>query len=296
MSEPIISIAMVTYRDLTTTKRFIDTVTECTKEPFELVVVDNGCPQDLRDYLKSLESKIANYKLIVNSSNQGIGIGMNQAMRGCSTPYIFRCDNDVEIKSAYWTQQLREIADQNPEVGAVGTAITGGTLIRRTNYVETDICLSNCMLIPRRTLYAIDQKMKAELPRVRQLITKEILDGKSRYDGYFKHLGGMLNYMTYHGGFWDLNFPYGADDFHYSLLIRYADLKIAKDDRTMVYHKDDSMRPEWKDERHKRVSEGFQYYRTFWEKMLEFEQVTNMWECWPINKQYQSQLIQVQHV
>lgn len=284
MSE--VSIAAVTYRNLPQTKAFVDSVLECTKEDFQLVMVDNGSPKDLAEYLDSLKDKVKNYELIRNSNNMGIGVAMNQAMRACKGKYIFRCDSDVIIQSTYWTELMREVVDKHPEVGAVGTSITGGTFIKRDGYLETDICLSNCMLIPRRTLDAINVKMRNELPRVSEKICELIKKSDGRYDGYYKHLGGMLNYMHYHGGLWDINFPYGADDFHYSMLIRYAGLRITKDDRIRIIHKDESMRTDWQAERHRRVSEGFQYYRTFWEVMLDHWQVTDMWATWPMNKAY----------
>lgn len=287
MTEPIVSVAAVTYRNLEQTKAFVDSVLACTKEPFEFIMVNNGSPIDVATYLNSCVEKIPNFNLINNPSNMGIGIAMNQAMRACKTNYIFRCDSDIVIRTSYWTELMRELSDKHPEVGAVGTAITGGKLIDRGKYIESDICLSNCMLIPRRTIETIDRKMKEELPRVRQAITKLILSGTSRYDGYSKHLGGMLNEMIYHGGYWSPNFPYGTDDFHYSMLVRHAGLKIVKSELVQVIHKDESMRPDWSAERHRRVSEGFQYWRTFWEIMLDFDRIESLtWDCWPMNKTY----------
>lgn len=176
-TEPEVSIAAVTYRNLDATQKFIDSVQECTKSPYQLVVVDNGSPEDVAAYLDSLESKIPHYKLIRNPSNLGIGVGMNQAMRACTTGYIFRCDTDVEIKTAYWTQFMRELVDRYPEVGAVGTAITGGHLKERSSYTETDLCLSNCMLIPRKTIETIDRVLHQELDRIRRLVVADILGG-----------------------------------------------------------------------------------------------------------------------
>lgn len=290
MSEPEVSIVSVTYRNFPQTKEFVDSVIECTKSPFELVMVDNGSPKDVADYLDSLKDKIENYTLVRLPSNLGIGPGMNAGMRACKTNYLFRCDSDIVIQSAYWTQFMREIVDKYPEVGAVGTAITGGKLIRRDHYTETDICLSNCMLIPRRTIDAIDKKMKEEMPRISKKIAELIQAGVGRYDGYFKHLGSIINEMHYDNGYWAKAYPYGTDDFHYSMLIRWAGLHIAKEDRTMVFHKDESMRPDWTAERHRRVSEGFQYWRTFWEIFEDFYDIPSLtWDCWPMNKRYEKE-------
>lgn len=288
MPTPNISIAAVTYRNLEQTRTFIETVYECTKEPFELILVDNNSPIEVAQYLDKMAASNSNFVLIRNTANLGIGIGMNQAMRKCQTDYIFRCDTDIEIQTAYWTQFMKELVNKYPEIGAVGTAITRGQEISRPGYTELDICLSNCMLIPRRTLVAIERKMKDEYARVAAVIADKLLVADDRYDGYFKHLGGMLNYIRRHGGYWDINFPYGADDFHYSMLIRHSGLKITRDDRIRIIHHDASHVGSTPDtDRHRKVSEGFQYWRTFWEVMLDFYDIKSLsWDCFPMNKKF----------
>ena len=57
MSEPEVSIVAVTYRNMQQTKEFVDSVIECTKSSYELVMVDNGSPKDVADYLEALGDK-----------------------------------------------------------------------------------------------------------------------------------------------------------------------------------------------------------------------------------------------
>jgi len=151
MSSPSVSIAAVTYRDIEQTKAFVDSVYACTQEPFEFVMVSNGSAPDLLSYLKSQRDTRGNFILKENAQNLGIGPAMSVAMSLCTTPYIFRCDSDIEIQTVYWTSLMREIVDANQEVGAVGTAITGGVLIRRQGYIETDCVLATvCLSIAER--------------------------------------------------------------------------------------------------------------------------------------------------
>jgi|SRR5665213_2177292 len=288
---PEISIAVVTYRDLVSTREFINSVRATVMEPYEIVMVDNGSPADVAAYLDAEAKRDQNFIVVRNKSNLGIGVGMNMAMRRCKTNYIFRCDSDIVIQTPYWTKFMREMADEHPEVGAIGTAITGGRLIKREGYTETDICLSNCMLIPRRTIIAVDQKMKAELSRVRATIATKIANDPAKYVDYFKHLGEMLDYMSNDGGYWTRAMFYGADDFFYSMIVRYAELRITRDERVHVYHKDASLSPDnpaGRDmDRDRKVREGFQFWRTFFEILCD-DYFTGPLDygSWKMNKVY----------
>lgn len=305
MVRPRVSIATVTYRNLEQTRQFIESACATCVQDFELIVVDNGSGKDVANFLDSLEGKIENYKLIRNKSNLGIGPAMYQAMKACTTDYIFRADSDVVLLSNGWDVTMCSYVDRFPEVGAVGTAITGGKFIPRCGativtsegghislrenggYIETDICLSNFMLIPRRTINAIAKRAVEELPTIRKRVSDIVMEGKPRWEGYFGHLGSLVDYMTYHAGYWNPAYPYGTDDMDYSMWVRWAGLKIAKAPTAEVFHKDESMRPDFKDERHRRVSIGFQVWRAAWEVLENHTGITSLdWDCWPMNIAY----------
>ena len=317
METPKISIASVTYRDVAQTERFIDSVYATASLPLEFIIVNNGS-SELDVPLDMQCNMHPGLKVIRNVSNLGIGIAMEQAMRACKTDYIFRADSDVRLLSPGWDKEMCSYVDRFSEVGAVGTSITGGNFTPRrgalvsrspsgqtpnTNglllsegvgYIETDLCLSNFMLIHRRAIDAIAAKSLCELPRVQKKVSEILSFGKSRWDGYFTQLGGLVNYMTYHAGFWENTYQYGADDFSYSMWIRFAGLRIAKAPKAQVYHKDDSLRPEWSEERHRRVNLGFQQWRAEWEVLEDFFDVKSLdWDCWPMNKQYKEEQARV---
>lgn len=262
--EPAVSIAAVTYRNLPATKAFVDGVKANTSEPYELVIVDNNSPKDVADYLDSLLS-LPHFKLIRNKANLGIGVGMNQAMAECTTNYIFRCDSDILIRTPNWTKAMRVIADAHVEVGAVGTNNTGGILSQGPNYLETDLICSNCMLIPRRTITTIREKIKATRATTLEKV-QHFLNQPERFADYHRYLEGIKHWALRADGLWDSGWPkYGMDDFDYSYQILWAGLRLAKDDRIYVHHTDDSMREDNKEQRHKDVNDGARYLRTKWE-------------------------------
>lgn len=305
MSAPKFSIASVTYRNLEQTKQFIESVYNTVSgQPFEFIMVNNGCDKPLSDYLQEQERTRENFKVAVNKSNMGIGPAMSRAMKACSTDYIFRADSDVVMLSSDWDEEMMRYVDKFSEIGAVGTANTGGNFIPRkgaaisadrtyisenAGYIETDICMSSFMLIPRRTIDTISKRMRDELPRIQKIVVDSVMSSKNSYDGYQRHLGGILNYMLNHAGYWNAEIFYGADDFWYSMMIRYCGLRIAKAPSVKVFHKDESMRPDWTTDRDKYVSEGFQIHRLTWEIFQDFNKVVDMWDCFPLNSYYRSE-------
>ena len=305
METPTFSIASVSYRNVEQTRRFIESIYMTAAKSFEFIMVNNGSVE--LDSLFREYSRRDNFKVIRNQFNLGIGPAMNQAMRACTTDYIFRSDADVVLQSRGWDQQMIAYVDRFPEVGAVGTSITTGKWIPRRGaswfqrgndyffvenegYVETDLCLSNFMLIPRRTIHAIGNKAKEELPRVRKKVAEIITQQGSRWDGYFRQLGGLINEMTYHAGWWSPEYPYGTDDFHFSMWVRYAGLKITRAPGVLIRHEDESLRPEWKEERDRRVNLGFQQWRASWEVLEDFFDVKSLdYDCWPMAKKYREE-------
>lgn len=264
-----VSIAAVTYRNLEQTRDFVESVLANTKEPFELVIVDNASEPELATYLDTLKLTLPSdckYKLIRNLRNHGIGVGMNQAMAACTTDYVFRCDTDIEIRTPFWTSLMIDLYERNPSVGAVATARCGGR--RRqdlSGLAETDMIQSFCMLIPRTTIASIAMKTLAIQAQVLARVD-EHLAKPEKFTSHHRYLEAVKHWALRTDGLWDSGWPmYGMDDFDYSYAILWSDLRLVVDTRVDVLHKDESMRSELKAKRHDDVSNGARYLRTKWE-------------------------------
>jgi len=279
---PNVSIVSCTYRSLEDTRRFMESVYAMTSEPYEFIMAVNGNVEDkLAKYLVKQEN-LHKVKLVWNPANIGVR-AFNQVMRLASTPHIFRCDSDIEILEPYWTQKMvNQLDEASKELGskvvAVGTANTGGYRIQRSpKIIETDMIMSNCMLIDYVVASTINFRLQKELPRMEAYV-QERLDGGESYKGEFGDLEATIAYAKHHAPFWDLNFGgpdeplgYGSDDIWWSLLARWAGLKLVTS-TTKVRHEDASAREEYKEERHRLVSRGFQYLRT------SLSLVMNVWD------------------
>lgn len=270
--EDKVSIVSVTYRSPEETRSFVESVYANTHGPYEFIMCANGVKDAaLLSYLRTQEAK-GRMRVVWNPRNIGVR-AFNQVIKLATTPYVFRCDSDIEINDPYWTKlmlsQLRVSQSEIGPVVAVGTANTRGHRIQRTpNTVETDMIMSNCMLIHRQTAKAIEDKLIMEYPRMADeaLLLKR---GNHGYQGFPGDLDAMLDYARFHStGLWDLNFGgveeeigYGSDDMWWSLLARWAGLKLVTSNAGVV-HKDASGRPGYEAERHRLVARGFQYMRT----------------------------------
>lgn len=270
--EDKVSIVSVTYRSLHETRMFVESVYAHTHSPYEFVMCANGVKDaDLLCYLRAQEAK-GRMRVVWNPRNVGVR-AFNQVIKLATTPYVFRCDSDIEIGDPYWTKrmvdQLRASqADIGPVV-AVGTANTRGHRIRRTDRtVETDMIMSNCMLIHRPTAKAIEERLLLEYPRIAADAAERFKQPET-YRSLHGDLLATLDYARFHSaGMWDLNFGgleeeigYGSDDMWWSLLARWAGLKLVTSGAGVV-HKDASGRPGYEAERHRLVARGFQYMRT----------------------------------
>ena len=182
-----VSVVSVTYRSPEETRAFVESVYSMTQQPYEFIMVANGVQDSaLLTYLRQQELR-GRMRLVWNPRNIGVR-AFNQGIRLATTPYIFRCDSDIEIQDPYWTkrmvEQLRVSQAEVGQVVAVGTANTRGHQIRRTpNTVETDMIMSNCMLIHRPTADSgIGEKLLREVPRM--AAEAKAMMGKGGYPGF----------------------------------------------------------------------------------------------------------------
>jgi GT2 family glycosyltransferase len=104
------------------TKRFLETFFAATKEPVDLVIVEQGSCQPARDLCKMVDGKItengSTIKVIWNSANIGIPKALNQAL-ALRKPeqHFMKIDNDVIFPLGYpeWLSHMVEIVENLPD-------------------------------------------------------------------------------------------------------------------------------------------------------------------------------------
>lgn len=94
-----ISILFPLYRDKQTVKIMIDKsirVLSKIKKKCEIVMVDDGCPENSGLYAKKIAKNKKNIKIIIHKKNLGYGAAIKTGLKNCSSEWVFQTDGDNE--------------------------------------------------------------------------------------------------------------------------------------------------------------------------------------------------------
>jgi len=94
-----ISLMFPLYRDKKTVKKMILrslNILRRTKKKFEIIIVDDGCPEKSGKIALKFSKKIKNIKVIFHKKNMGYGAAIKTGIKNCKNDYIFAIDGDGE--------------------------------------------------------------------------------------------------------------------------------------------------------------------------------------------------------
>ncbi len=109
------SIIVLTRNQLVYTQQCLNSVRFCTKEPYELIVVDNGSSDGTVEYLRAQDD----VRLIANCGNRGFPAGCNQGINEARGEQIVLLNNDA-IVTTHWLDTLLQALHSDPRIGIVG--------------------------------------------------------------------------------------------------------------------------------------------------------------------------------
>ena len=157
------SIIILTHNQLEYTKKCIESVFTHTKEPFELIVVDNGSTDGTVEYLETevggqrteggrrkaedgrrktdVRRQRSEIRIIKNKENLGFAAGNNQGMGAAKGVYILLMNNDIVVTSG-WLEHLISCAERSPRIGIVGPMsnyVSGPQLVKDVTYNITTL-------------------------------------------------------------------------------------------------------------------------------------------------------------
>jgi GT2 family glycosyltransferase len=116
-----VAVIVLSYNSLEeTTKPCLESIFAAqTDAHFEVLVVDNASTDDTPNYLRQLQPRHANLKLILNSENKGFAAGNNAGIRAADADFYVLLNSDTRVTD-HWLDKLLAFAKDHPEAGLIG--------------------------------------------------------------------------------------------------------------------------------------------------------------------------------
>jgi len=109
-SEPgLVSIVTLSWNAPEYTKLALKSLLERTREPFEIIVVDNGSGPETLAYLRSIDDP--HVRIIYNATNRGFGAGNNIGLSAANGEFVVVLNNDVLVSDGWLEALLRPYRD-----------------------------------------------------------------------------------------------------------------------------------------------------------------------------------------
>ncbi|NLC31613.1 MAG: glycosyltransferase family 2 protein, partial [Candidatus Moranbacteria bacterium] len=185
-------------------------------EDFELIIVDNDSNDGTVEYLKSIENKYQNTKIILNESNKGYAGGNNDGMKIAKGDFIVLLNNDTVVTEG-WLDNLLNPFFVDEKIGIVGPI---------SNYAGTE------------------QKIKLDNYEYDEIIKKGVEYSKRHKDAVFDSpklsffCVAIKREVFEKVGFLDENFGIGMfEDDDYSLRVKKSGFRVTVNEGCFIYHK-----------------------------------------------------------
>lgn len=139
---PLASIIILALNQLEHTKKCVESLVAFTRDPFELILVDNGSTDGTAEYFAKLRTLHGNIKVVTNRGNRGFAGGNNQALAIAQGEVLVLLNNDT-IVTPGWLEGLTAplLADKSTGLtGPVSNRVSGPQQIP-TNYTDDEAML-----------------------------------------------------------------------------------------------------------------------------------------------------------
>ncbi|MFA0783050.1 glycosyltransferase [Fervidibacter sacchari] len=118
-TDGLVSIIVLNWNNLRYLRRCVESVFAHTRQPFELIIVDNGSTDGSRRYLNELVRQHRNVKVVLNERNIGAPAGRNCGLAVAEGDFIVFLDSDTVV-TKNWLDNLLRWMEIDPTIGMVG--------------------------------------------------------------------------------------------------------------------------------------------------------------------------------
>jgi glycosyltransferase involved in cell wall biosynthesis/Flp pilus assembly protein TadD len=120
--DELASIIILCCNQLNYTRECLESVLEYTRQPYELVLIDNGSNDGTGEYLAELQRRSGPVRVMVirNETNRGFAGGCNQGLAQARGGYLVLLNNDAIVTSGWLDGLVAWSLHEWPSVGLVG--------------------------------------------------------------------------------------------------------------------------------------------------------------------------------
>lgn len=215
--------------------RCLQSLGNCTVEPREIIIVDNGSRDGSQEFLQSMEQR-GHVRVILNPSNQGVGPARNQGFAVARSEYVLSLDADTQIIPGAIEELLRTM-ESNPTVGLCGARLQGPDGERQYT----------CREFP-----TLQSKLFRQLPfSLRRFLLREqeLLDWDQDGSRYVCYVIGACQMMRRRAleqvGAYDPAIFYGPEDVDLCLRMWSAGWKVLYVGRAAIIHSEQRITKGW---------------------------------------------------
>lgn len=131
---PRFTVVLVTYNHQSQVHSLLRALEHYTREPFELVAVDNASSDGTRELLRAAEAA-GKLRLLENDQNLKCAAATNRALAECSTEFVvYLCANHAMVTQPGWDQRLLDYMDEHPGVDLAGDVWSPGFVVGSDRY------------------------------------------------------------------------------------------------------------------------------------------------------------------
>jgi len=142
-----ISIIILAYKEPEKFKKMFETLLKNThqdKTPFEIIIIDNNCDAEIRDYLNECKHK-QGFTVLRSLKNLGTSKGFNIGAETASGHYLCFFNSDYYMIDG-WLESMIDCFEHEPNIGLISccTNITGNIDERHTKmeYKESECAIA----------------------------------------------------------------------------------------------------------------------------------------------------------
>lgn len=182
--DELASLIILCCNQLEYTRQCLESVLKHTREPYELVLVDNGSSDGTLDYLEEIRRRRRSARTVVlrNETNHGYVAGCNQALEQIKGQYVVFLNNDTILTAGWLEGLVGRLLREWPSAGLVGPVSNGAMDAQCIRPDYTDLADLDVFAARRRQAFAGKMQAVQRLTGFCLLIRREVLERIGRLD------------------------------------------------------------------------------------------------------------------